>query len=45
MYRKKKEDILNLRISNEDKVAYITQTTLSIDDTSEIVNALPSVLQ
>ena len=36
----KKEDILNLRISNEDKVAYITQTTLSIDDTSEIVNAL-----
>ena len=36
----KKKDILNLRISNEDKVAYITQTTLSIDDTSEIVNAL-----
>jgi 4-hydroxy-3-methylbut-2-enyl diphosphate reductase len=36
----KKEDILNLRISNENKVAYITQTTLSIDDTSEIVNAL-----
>ena len=36
----KKEDILNLKISNEDKVAYITQTTLSIDDTSEIVNAL-----
>ena len=36
----KKEDILNLRISNKDKVAYITQTTLSIDDTSEIVNAL-----
>ena len=36
----KKEDILNLMISNEDKVAYITQTTLSIDDTSEIVNAL-----
>ena len=36
----KKEDILNLRISNEDKVAYITQTTLSIDDTSEIVNEL-----
>ena len=36
----KKEDILNLRISNEDKIAYITQTTLSIDDTSEIVNAL-----
>ena len=29
-----------MRISNEDKVAYITQTTLSIDDTSEIVNAL-----
>ena len=36
----KKEDILNLKITNEDKVAYITQTTLSIDDTSEIVNAL-----
>ena len=36
----KKEDILNLMISKEDKVAYITQTTLSIDDTSEIVNAL-----
>ena len=36
----KKEDILNLRISNENKVAYITQTTLSIDDTSEIVNEL-----
>ena len=36
----KKEDILNLMISKEDKVAYITQTNLSIDDTSEIVNAL-----
>ncbi|MBC8500958.1 MAG: 4-hydroxy-3-methylbut-2-enyl diphosphate reductase [DPANN group archaeon] len=34
------EDVNNLNIENPDKVVYLTQTTLSIDDTEEIVKAL-----
>ncbi len=34
------EDINNLRVPNKDKVAYLTQTTLSLDDTAEIITAL-----
>lgn len=36
-----KNDISNISLKNEnDKYAYITQTTLSIDDTREIIDAL-----
>ena len=34
------EDVENLRPSNPEKLAYVTQTTLSIDDTFEISEAL-----
>lgn len=34
------EDVERLQVPNPDKVAYLTQTTLSVDDTSEIVAAL-----
>ncbi len=34
------EDVETLEIRNPDKVAYITQTTLSVDDTREIIDAL-----
>ncbi|MCP5382405.1 MAG: 4-hydroxy-3-methylbut-2-enyl diphosphate reductase [Kordiimonadaceae bacterium] len=34
------EDVEKLQLKNEDNVAYITQTTLSLDDTSEIIEAL-----
>ena len=34
------DDIQNLKFENEDKLAYVTQTTLSVDDTKEIINAL-----
>ncbi len=34
------EDVERLQVPNPDKVAYLTQTTLSVDDTIEIVNAL-----
>lgn len=33
-------DIAKLTVNNPDKLAYVTQTTLSIDETKEIVNAL-----
>jgi 4-hydroxy-3-methylbut-2-enyl diphosphate reductase len=33
-------DIEKLSFANDDKIAYVTQTTLSVDDTAEIVNAL-----
>ncbi|MCC3862326.1 4-hydroxy-3-methylbut-2-enyl diphosphate reductase [Pseudemcibacter aquimaris] len=33
-------DVEKLELSNSDNVAYITQTTLSLDDTSEIIEAL-----
>ncbi len=35
-------DVANLAPRDPDKLAYITQTTLSMDDTIEIVNALKS---
>ena len=34
------DDIQNLKFENEDKLAYVTQTTLSVDDTKEITDAL-----
>ena len=34
------EDVKNLKISDTNKVAYLTQTTLSLDDTAEIVAVL-----
>ena len=34
------EDVDSLNVPNENKIAYITQTTLSMDDTAEIINAL-----
>jgi 4-hydroxy-3-methylbut-2-enyl diphosphate reductase len=34
------EDVKNLRISESQNLAYCTQTTLSVDDTAEIIEAL-----
>ena len=34
------EDVASLSVDNEDALAYCTQTTLSVDDTAEIVKAL-----
>lgn len=34
------EDVEKLELQNTDNVAYITQTTLSLDDTSAVINAL-----
>ena len=34
--------IADLQVAHPDKLAYVTQTTLSIDDTREIINALKS---
>ena len=34
------EEVSDLKIPDEKKVGYITQTTLSLDDTSEIITAL-----
>ncbi len=34
------EEVLNLEVEDPGKVAYVTQTTLSVDDTKEIVKAL-----
>ncbi len=33
-------DILNLDVNNPEKLAYVTQTTLSVDDTRNIIDAL-----
>jgi 4-hydroxy-3-methylbut-2-enyl diphosphate reductase len=33
-------DVATLNVSNPDQLAYVTQTTLSVDDASSIVNAL-----
>ena len=42
------DDVRNIRPKDETKLAYITQTTLSLDDTSDIVSALkkrfPSII-
>ncbi len=34
------EDVAKLNIKNPHKIAYVTQTTLSIDDTAEVIAAL-----
>ena len=34
------EDVKNLTVRDPNKLAYVTQTTLSIDDTAEVVKAL-----
>lgn len=34
------EDVENLQVSNPDLLAYVTQTTLSIDDTADVIAAL-----
>jgi len=34
------EDVDSLKVSNPDELAYVTQTTLSMDDTAEIINLL-----
>jgi len=34
------EDVPNVRVADPDRVAYITQTTLSVDDTRDIIDAL-----
>lgn len=34
------EDVAALQVKNPDKLAYVTQTTLSIDDASRVINAL-----
>lgn len=34
------KDVENLKIKTPDNLAYVTQTTLSLDDTREIINAL-----
>ena len=36
------EDVKNLTVRDPNKLAYVTQTTLSIDDTAEVVEALKS---
>jgi len=34
------QDVPNLNIANEDNLAYVTQTTLSVDDTKVVIDAL-----
>ncbi|HLT03599.1 MAG TPA: 4-hydroxy-3-methylbut-2-enyl diphosphate reductase, partial [Pseudomonas sp.] len=34
------EDVARLRVRNPDTVAFVTQTTLSMDDTSKVIDAL-----
>lgn len=34
------EDVWNLDVKNPDFLAYVTQTTLSMDDTAEVINTL-----
>ncbi len=34
------EDVAHLQVKNQDELAYITQTTLSVDDTQQIIAAL-----
>ncbi|NBO19154.1 MAG: 4-hydroxy-3-methylbut-2-enyl diphosphate reductase [Proteobacteria bacterium] len=36
------EDVAKLSVQNPDKLAYVTQTTLSVDDTQDIIAALKS---
>jgi len=34
------EDVAALRVADADKLAYVTQTTLSVDDATQVINAL-----
>ncbi|MCC8372854.1 MULTISPECIES: 4-hydroxy-3-methylbut-2-enyl diphosphate reductase [Photorhabdus] len=34
------EDVWNLKVKDEDNICFMTQTTLSVDDTSEVIDAL-----
>ncbi|MCP4077261.1 MAG: 4-hydroxy-3-methylbut-2-enyl diphosphate reductase [Gammaproteobacteria bacterium] len=34
------EDVANLTVNNADKLCYVTQTTLSMDDSSKVIDAL-----
>jgi 4-hydroxy-3-methylbut-2-enyl diphosphate reductase len=34
------EDVANLKVKNPDRLAFVTQTTLSVDDTSVVIDAL-----
>ena len=34
------EDVASLQVNNPDKLAYVTQTTLSVDDAARVVDAL-----
>ncbi len=34
------QDVARIEVSNPDQLTYVTQTTLSVDDTTKIVNAL-----
>ena len=34
------DDVAGLDVEDEDQLAYVTQTTLSVDDTKDIINAL-----
>ncbi len=38
----KKEDVKNLPISIKQEIAYVTQTTLSVDDTKDIIDEIKS---
>ncbi|EMR12693.1 4-hydroxy-3-methylbut-2-enyl diphosphate reductase [Methylophaga lonarensis MPL] len=34
------EDVANMQVKNPDNIAFVTQTTLSVDDTSRVIDAL-----
>ena len=34
------EDVISLDVKNPDKLAFVTQTTLSVDDTADVIDAL-----
>ncbi|WP_273428844.1 4-hydroxy-3-methylbut-2-enyl diphosphate reductase [Chitinibacter tainanensis] len=34
------QDVLNLQVRNDEQLAYVTQTTLSVDDAQVVINAL-----
>jgi len=36
------EDVAQLKVNNPDKLAYVTQTTLSLDDAARVIEALQS---
>jgi len=36
------EDVLQLKVNDETKLAFVTQTTLSVDDTKDVIAALQS---